>query len=139
MLHAGSHWICGISQRLSIIAVNAREKCRPARGSFRYWVVLSAVCLLAPRLSYGELTHYPGAWLDTNGAATDGVVYVSGDRFERVHSFYRQFLFELPTVDGAAYFCRDAAHRPDACRRFVELRDLSGAGVGTRIRVSQSR
>jgi hypothetical protein len=85
------------------------------------------------------LPNYPGAWLDTHGAPTDGVAHVSGDRFERVHSFYRQFLLELPAVDGAAYFCRDAVDRPDACQRFVELRDLSGAGVGTRTRLLQSR
>lgn len=119
--------------------MSSHTKCRTVPGSLRHCLVLLAMCLLAPRLSSAELTHYPGAWLDTRGAQADGIVYISGDRFERVHSFYRQFLLELPSGYGAAYFCRDAVDRPDACRRFVELRDLSGAGVGTRIRVFQSR
>lgn len=120
--------------------MTAHAKCRMTLGGTCFCVVVSATSFLAPGLKAAEFAHYPGAWLDTsNGEPRDGAVYVSSDRFERVHSFYRQFLFELPSAAGVAWFCLDPADRPDGCRRFVELRDLSGVGVGTRIKVFQSR
>lgn len=109
-----------------------------ALGGARFRLLLLAASFSASAVSSAEFVHYPGAWLDTSQDARGaGSIYISSDRIERVHAFYRQFLFELPSAGGALRFCLDAVDRPDACRRFVELRDLSGAGVGTRIRVFQ--
>jgi hypothetical protein len=104
---------------------------KPTSGGARrsWWVLLVAVSAVHFAAA-GELVHYPGAWLDASGG---GSAYVSNDRLDRVHAFYRQFLFELPSAAGSSLFCLDAVDRADACRRFLRLQDLSGAGVGTRI------
>lgn len=116
----------------------APARLRRTRASARLWVALLAASLSAPSVKSAEFAYYPGSWLDSSqGALGRGAVYVSQDRIERVQAFYRQFHFELPSGGGAARFCLDAVDRPDACRRFVELRDLSTAGVGTRISVYQ--
>lgn len=116
------------------VASHARPRRR--RAEAHLWAAFFAASLSAPSVNSAEFAYYPGSWLDSSqGALGRGAVYVSQDRIERVHSFYRQFLFELPSGGGAVRFCLDAVDRPDACRRFVELRDLSAAGVGTRISV----
>lgn len=116
----------------------ARATLRRRRAEARLWAAFLAASLSAPSVNSAEFAYYPGSWLDSSQSALGrGAVYVSQDRIERVHAFYRQFLFELPSGGGAVRFCLDAVDRPDACRRFVELRDLSPAGVGTRISVYQ--
>ena len=114
-------------------------------------LVLAGAELLPYWAAAADFAHYPGAWFDdaqtrqSAVAVQQGVasiaVYASNDRFDKVHAFYRQFLYELPPVAGGMQrFCLDPVASPQACRRFVELYDLSGtAGAGTRITVYQLR
>lgn len=109
---------------------------RRTRAGASLWLALLVGSLSAPAVKSAEFAYYPGSWLEpSQGAPGRGAVYGSLDPIERVHAFYRQFLFELPSGGGAVRLCLDRVDRPDTCRRFVELRDLSAAGVGTRISV----